>query len=157
MKLRRILDRKTCLLAICLFVAGCDSQEQSSQQAPDPASMNDSTESAIADSTQYPQAGKGTTAGDWDAYGADIGSTKYTPLDQIDANNIDDLEIVWRRPALDEYYVNINPQQRYSNTWTAAPIVKNGVAYVTNGVGLVEAFDPGTGETIWVQEPPGGS
>ena len=81
MKLRRILNRKTCLLAICLFVAACDSQEQSSQQAPDPASMNDSTESAIADSTQYPQAGKGTTAGDWDAYGADIGSTKYTPLD----------------------------------------------------------------------------
>ena len=29
----------------------------------------------------------------------------------------------------------------------------NGILYSPNGVGLVEAFDPGTGETLWVQEP----
>ena len=28
----------------------------------------------------------------------------------------------------------------------------DGVLYASNGVGLVEAFDPGTGETIWVQD-----
>ena len=29
----------------------------------------------------------------------------------------------------------------------------DGVGYVSNAVGLVEAFDPATGETHWVQEP----
>ena len=100
---------------------------------------------------------RGAQDGGWQAFGADTGSTKYTPLDQIDADNVNDLEIVWRRPALDQSFVDINPNQRYSTSWNAAPLVVDGVAYVTNGVGLVEAFDPGTGETIWVQEPPGGA
>jgi quinoprotein glucose dehydrogenase len=100
---------------------------------------------------------QGAQDGGWQAFGADTGSTKYTPLDQIDADNVNDLKIVWRRPALDQSFVDINPNQRYSTTWNAAPLVVDGVAYVTNGVGLVEAFDPGTGETIWVQGPPGGA
>ncbi|MBT6057734.1 MAG: PQQ-binding-like beta-propeller repeat protein, partial [Gammaproteobacteria bacterium] len=61
------------------------------------------------------------------------------------------------RPALDQYYTDLNPDQRFSANLIAAPIVKNGVGYYPNGVGLVEAFNPGTGETIWVQEPPGGA
>ncbi|NKB35166.1 MAG: PQQ-binding-like beta-propeller repeat protein [Pseudomonadales bacterium] len=149
---RRILEIFT--LGSILFLVGCDNQQQSSQPTGEASSAEPA---AVASAEpQYRAAGQGTTAGDWDAYGADIGSTKYTPLAQINADNINDLEIAWRRPALDEYYVNLNPNQRYSNTWNAAPIVKNGVAYVTNGVGLVEAFNPGSGETVWVQQPPGG-
>ncbi|MEQ8409487.1 MAG: PQQ-binding-like beta-propeller repeat protein [Gammaproteobacteria bacterium] len=98
----------------------------------------------------------GTTTGDWDAYGADTGSTKYTALDQIDADNVNDLEIVWRRPALAQFYRDLNPEQRFTSNWNGTPVVKNGMAYVSNGIGLVEAFDPATGETLWVQEPAGG-
>ena len=29
----------------------------------------------------------------------------------------------------------------------------DGVLYSPNGIGLVEAFHPGTGKTLWVQEP----
>ena len=95
--------------------------------------------------------------GEWGSFAADNGQSKYTSLDQIDASNVAELEIVWRRPALDAYYSAMNPAQRYTSTWSSAPIVKNGIAYVPNGVGLVEAFNPGTGETIWVQEPHGGA
>ena len=150
---RRIPEILT--LSLSLFLVACGNQEQDSQANSQPPATE--TPAVVEAEPQYRPAGQGTSAGDWDAYGADIGSTKYTPLTQINAGNVNDLEIVWRRPALDEYYVNLNPQQRYSNTWNAAPVVKNGVAYVTNGVGLVEAFDPGSGETIWVQDPPGGA
>jgi quinoprotein glucose dehydrogenase len=153
MKIRRIIELTT--LTVTLTFVGCDNQEQGSEQEPITQSPSTATEVSI-EQAPHPAAGKGTTPGDWDAYGADISSTKYTPLDQINGDNIDQLEIAWRRPALDDYYVNLNPRQRYSTRWNAAPIVKNGVAYVTNGVGLVEAFDPSSGETIWVQEPPGG-
>ena len=140
-------------ITAALIFAGCDSEDQQSESVA--RTQLTETQDSIEVSA-YSAAGKGPTPGDWDAYGADIGSTKYTPLAQINSENIDQLEIAWRRPALDEYYVNMNPRQRYSTRWSAAPIVKNGMAYVTNGVGLVEAFDPGSGETLWVQEPPGG-
>jgi len=100
---------------------------------------------------------QGSSVDGWDAYGADSGSTKYTPLTQINADNVGQLEIAWRRPALDDYYREMNPQQRFTSNWVGTPVVKNGIAYITNGVGLVEAFDAGSGETIWVQEPPGGA
>ena len=31
--------------------------------------------------------------GEWPTYGGDLGSTKYSPLDQIDRDNFGDLEI----------------------------------------------------------------
>ena len=34
--------------------------------------------------------------GEWPTYGGDLGSTKYSPLDQIDTTNFSDLEIAWR-------------------------------------------------------------
>lgn len=94
--------------------------------------------------------------GQWQAYGADNGSTKYTALAQINASNVNRLQIAWRRPALDQQLVELNPNQRFSSNYVAAPIMVDGIAYIPNGVGLVEAFNPGTGETLWVQQPPGG-
>src|SRR3990172_1662511 len=38
----------------------------------------------------------GTKAGEWRFYGGDSGSTKYSPLDQINRNKVKDLQIVWR-------------------------------------------------------------
>ena len=34
-----------------------------------------------------------TLDGEWPAYGADLSSTRYSPLDQINADNVSDLEI----------------------------------------------------------------
>ena len=39
--------------------------------------------------------------GEWRAYGGDKGYTRYSPLDQINADNVAKLQIVWRRPAID--------------------------------------------------------
>ena len=38
----------------------------------------------------------GTTNGEWRHYGGDSGSTRYAPLDQIDAGNFNQLEVAWR-------------------------------------------------------------
>ena len=43
----------------------------------------------------------GATDGEWRSYGGDNGSTKYSPLDQIDAGNFSSLEIAWRAPTPD--------------------------------------------------------
>ena len=43
----------------------------------------------------------GATNGEWRSYGGDLGSTKYSPLDQIDAGNFGDLSIAWRWQTVD--------------------------------------------------------
>ena len=98
----------------------------------------------------------GTQDGEWRTFGGDTGSTKYAPLDQINRDNVRDLQIAWRRPAVDDHYRAMDPEISYSNSYSAQVLTVGGVAYIPNGVGLVEAFNPGTGETIWVQEPMGG-
>ena len=42
-------------------------------------------------------------SGEWRTYGGDLGSTKYSPLDQIDASNFADLEIAWRWQSADAF------------------------------------------------------
>ena len=40
----------------------------------------------------------GTANGEWRYYSGDNGSTKYSPLDQINKDNVASLNIAWRRP-----------------------------------------------------------
>ena len=92
---------------------------------------------------------------EWRSYSADLASTKYSPLDQIDADNVGALTIAWTRGAVDQSILDRAPGLSYPNNFRVTPLMVDGVLYSPNAVGLVEAFDAGTGETIWVQEPVG--
>ena len=56
---------------------------------------------ALAGSSAAAQTG--TSEGQWPTYGGDLASTKYAPLDQIDASNVGDLEIQWRWQTVDAW------------------------------------------------------
>jgi len=90
---------------------------------------------------------------DWRNYAGDKGSTRYSPLAQIDRDNIAKLRVLWERPSTDpsilEEYPELSPPRDFNST----PILVDGVLYTSNGIGLLEALDPGTGETLWIQEP----
>ena len=101
-----------------------------------------------------PVAGQhGTKSGEWRSYGGDNGATKYAPLDQIRKDNVSNLRIAWRRPGVDASLMASDPALTFSNNFRATPLMVNGVLYSPNAVGLVEAFHPATGRTVWVQEP----
>jgi quinoprotein glucose dehydrogenase len=38
----------------------------------------------------------GAKNGEWPTYGADLGNTRYSPLDQINAANFGKLQVAWR-------------------------------------------------------------
>jgi quinoprotein glucose dehydrogenase len=95
-----------------------------------------------------------TENGEWRSLSGDPGSTKYAPLDQINRSNVKNLRIAWRRPAVDPLLSGKDPKLQVPNNFRATPLMIGGVMYSPNGVGLVEAFDPGSGKTIWIQEPP---
>ncbi|MDA1094370.1 MAG: PQQ-binding-like beta-propeller repeat protein [Acidobacteria bacterium] len=94
------------------------------------------------------------TTGEWRVHGGDSGFTRYAPLDQINAETVNRLEVVWRRPAVDGSLHARWPDLRYSNQLRSTPLMVDGVLYASNGLGIVEAFDPATGETRWVQDLP---
>ena len=94
------------------------------------------------------------TTGEWRVHGGDSGFTRYAALDQINAETVNDLEIVWRRGAVDSSLHARWPDLQYSNQLRSTPVMVDGVLYASNGIGMVEAFDPATGETVWVQELP---
>ena len=78
--IKMILSRafnRTLILTPLILAVGCDSQPPSSEGLSPAAQPNSEGENTAA--IEYPKAGMGTTPGEWDAYGADIGSTKYTP------------------------------------------------------------------------------
>ena len=97
--------------------------------------------------------GQNIEDGEWGYFGGDNKFNRYSPLDQINANNVDQLTIVWRRDAtaaaLREDYDGFG----YTKNLRSTPLLIDGVLYALNILGLVEAFDPATGETLWTQAP----
>ena len=82
--------------------------------------------------------------GEWPTYGADLRSTRYLPLDQINASNFSKLEVAWRMKT-----DNLGPTREFNLQST--PLVVNGVMYSTAGTRrAVVALNPGTGEMKWV-------
>src|SRR5689334_20129225 len=90
---------------------------------------------------------------EWRYHSADNRASKYSPLDQINKDNVSRLRVIWRHPQADPAMLATNPELRLSNRYMSTPIMVAGVLYVTNALGLVEAIDPGTGHTIWTQKP----
>jgi quinoprotein glucose dehydrogenase len=95
----------------------------------------------------------GAAPGEWRYYGGDNGGMKYSPLDQIDRGNVARLRVAWRRPQVSPEFVAANPKLRLSNNYRSTPLMIGGLLYATNAVGLVDAFDPATGRTVWSQRP----
>ena len=87
---------------------------------------------------------QGAQDGEWRYYGGDLGSTKYSPLDQINRDNVGDLDIVWRWKT-----DNFGPQLDFN--FQATPLMIDGVLYTSAGRRRnVVAIDAATGETLWM-------
>ncbi len=86
----------------------------------------------------------GAPQGEWPTYGGDLGHTRYSPLDQINAANFSKLEVAWRFKA-----DNLGPTREYN--FQSTPLMVGGVVYSTAGSRrAVVALDAGNGELLWV-------
>lgn len=85
-----------------------------------------------------------TAKGDWPLYTADLHGTRYSPLDQIDAANFDDLELAW---SFKTDNLGNRPEYKLEGT----PLAVNGVLYTTAGTRRAAiALDGTTGELLWM-------
>ena len=89
--------------------------------------------------------------GEWPVYGGDLGHTKYSPLDQIGADNVNDLEIAWRWD-IGEKELAKEVKARYGGNKNT-PIYVDGTLYISTPLSRVAALDPGTGAVKWMFDP----
>jgi glucose dehydrogenase len=67
---------------------------------------------ACTQGTLGTQGTSGTAKGEWTHYGGNAASHKYSPLDQINKDNIGKLAIAWRWASLDNAVDEANPTAR---------------------------------------------
>ncbi|MCP5382271.1 MAG: PQQ-binding-like beta-propeller repeat protein [Kordiimonadaceae bacterium] len=85
-----------------------------------------------------------TSNGEWPFYTGDIKGSRYSPLDQIDADNFEDLELAWSFSTQ-----NLGTRSEYKLEVT--PIMIDGVLYATAGTRRTAiALDGKTGELMWL-------
>ncbi|MCZ6716786.1 MAG: pyrroloquinoline quinone-dependent dehydrogenase [Gammaproteobacteria bacterium] len=84
--------------------------------------------------------------GGWPYYGNDAGGSRYSPLTQIDATNLDRLEIAWQFRTGE---LGQNARQGHRLTFQATPVLWGGKLYLSTAFGEAIAVDATTGEEIW--------
>ncbi|MDE2743458.1 MAG: PQQ-binding-like beta-propeller repeat protein [Gemmatimonadota bacterium] len=108
---------------------------------------------------------------DWPYYGADQGGTRYTPADQINRDNFDQLRVIWRyRPRDQQIYETARANRsrdrdrgrgrgdrrrgglRFSNN-RGTPLAVNGVLYYGSPYNVLSAVDGQSGEELWAFDP----
>jgi quinoprotein glucose dehydrogenase len=96
----------------------------------------------LLSAVQGPMLVRGNAPGEWRYWAADAWSTRYSPLDQINASNFNQLEIAWQWKAgafgSDEYY-RTTPLYASGRLFTVATTRREAMA-----------IDPLTGETLWM-------
>ena len=75
--------------------------------------------------------------GDWLSYRRTPDVFGFSPLDQINRTNVQNLRPVW------------SYSMRDNSRWVPTPIVANGLMYVSEGSGRVVAFDVVSGDVEW--------
>jgi quinoprotein glucose dehydrogenase len=85
-----------------------------------------------------------TANGEWPHYTADLAGTRYSPLNQINADNFNKLEVAWRFKT-----DNLGTRPEYKLEGT--PLMVKGMIYTTAGTRRsVIALRAESGELVWV-------
>ena len=78
---------------------------------------------------------------EWSLHGLDVGEQRYSPLDQINRDNVDQLGLAW----------SFNMYTRRGVE--ATPLMVDGTLYVSGSWSMVYALDARTGELKWFYDP----
>ena len=81
------------------------------------------------------------TSNDWPTIGLDYAETRFSKLNQINADNVKKLGLVWTYPLGSSRGVE------------ATPVVVDGIMYQTASWSVVHAIDARTGKRLWTYDP----
>jgi quinoprotein glucose dehydrogenase len=84
----------------------------------------------------------GDSTDDWPSYGHDPGGMRYSPLTQINRENVSKLKVAW-------VFHTGDTRSGFETT----PLVVDGTLYLTTPFNRVIALDPETGKQRWGYDP----
>src|SRR5436190_13482236 len=89
-----------------------------------------------------------TKNGEWPYYTADVKGSRYSPLDQINAGNFNQLEVAWRFKTDN---LGTRPEFKLEGTPLMVKVGGQGMVFATGGTRRsVVALEAKSGELIWV-------
>ncbi|MGE0129740.1 MAG: pyrroloquinoline quinone-dependent dehydrogenase [Blastocatellales bacterium] len=86
----------------------------------------------------------------WPAYGRDSGGSRYSPLAQINRENVKNLKVAWTRRT---GAADVKAASARSAAFEATPILVDGLLYLTTPYNRVITLDPATGTEKWTFDP----
>jgi quinoprotein glucose dehydrogenase len=87
---------------------------------------------------------------DWPSYGGDAGGMRYSPLTEINRENVSKLRMAWVFHTGD---ISDGSADRKRSGFETTPIVADCTLYLTTGFNRVIALDPATGKQRWAYDP----
>ncbi len=94
-------------------------------------------------------AGGASAADQWTAYGHDAGGTRFSPLSQIDRNNVGELKPAWTFHTGDIAKGDHGPRSGFETT----PLYVDGELILTTPFNRIIALDPVKGTQLWAYDP----
>ena len=119
------------LSASVLVLAGCGQSKSTGTATPRQFAAVDQARLLAADEH----------ADQWMTHGRTYDEQRYSPLNQINVDNVKDLGLAW--------YADFDTRRRQEST----PIVVDGVIYVTTAWSKVHAYDAKSGSLLWSFDP----
>lgn len=116
-------------VSLAILLAACQNPE--APQARKSAASVDDARLAQADQD----------ADNWPSHGRTYGEQRFSPLAQINADNVGELELAW--------YFDLDTNRGQE----ATPIVVDGVMYTSSAWSKVFALDAATGRLLWKYDP----
>jgi len=92
-----------------------------------------------------PLAETGNADGDWKVWGRTLLGQRYSPLGDIDTDNVGKLELAWA------YDSDVEPYAYHS--FEATPLAAHGKLFICLDRNVIVALDPDTGKEIWRFDP----
>ena len=87
---------------------------------------------------------------DWPAYGRDGGGSRYSPLDEINRQNVSELKVAWTYRTGE---ADAKIRLREKSAFEATPLLVDGTLYLSTPFNRVIALDPATGAERWKYDP----
>jgi PQQ-dependent dehydrogenase (methanol/ethanol family) len=124
--------RISSLIAVCtvLLLAACNRAQGPTTGAPARAAVD---QARLLAADQH--------AGEWMSHGRDYSEQRFSPLTQINVDNVAQLGLAW--------HADFDTRRGQEST----PIVVDGVIYVTTAWSKVYAFDAKSGAELWRYDP----
>jgi quinohemoprotein ethanol dehydrogenase len=121
------------LFGIAVFLVASPACNQARLPSENPARRADVNESHIINADREPQ--------NWMTYGRTYDEQRFSPLTQINAQNISQLGLAW--------YYDLDTRRGQE----ATPIVVDGVMYFTSAWSKVFALNAASGQLLWSYDP----